>query len=138
MLAQLSITAPGFEALVVCVSIMVTLVYGHTGLIPPLLFAVSWCFKLLLESLCRHATEACCLSVQPHGVSRVQLSKAIYNFTDTQDVRLLLGYRANIDHQGNVVGVSVHSMIVTIVITEHLMCSNSCIELVHRIGAYLS
>jgi hypothetical protein len=41
---------------------------------------------------------------QPHGVSRVQLSKAVYNFTDTQDVRLLLGYRAHIDHQGNVVG----------------------------------
>eukprot|EP00891_Asterochloris_glomerata_P006911 jgi/Astpho2/6911/Aster-01778 len=38
------------------------------------------------------------------GVSRIQLSKSIFNFTDTQDVRILGGYRATVDRNGDWTG----------------------------------
>lgn len=34
-----------------------------------------------------------------------RLSKAIYNFTDTQDLRLAVGYKAKVDDKGAVRGV---------------------------------
>ena len=40
------------------------------------------------------------------GIGRVQLTKAIYNFTDTQDIRFRLGYETFIDQKGTVTGVS--------------------------------
>lgn len=39
------------------------------------------------------------------GVSRVQLSRTLYNFTDTQDVRVLVGYRTHVDAAGRSHGV---------------------------------
>ncbi|DBA68630.1 TPA: hypothetical protein ACH3X2_013568 [Trebouxia sp. C0005] len=40
---------------------------------------------------------------KPSGVGTAQLSKSIFNFTDTQDVRLLVGCNAVINHKGDVV-----------------------------------
>ena len=45
------------------------------------------------------------LGVQVDGVGRVQLARAVYNFTDTQDVRVVLGYRMHVDKAGRAVGV---------------------------------
>jgi len=42
---------------------------------------------------------------QVDGVSRVQLSRTLYNFTDTQDVRVLVGYRTHVDAAGRSHGV---------------------------------
>ncbi|KAK9840735.1 hypothetical protein WJX81_001122 [Elliptochloris bilobata] len=38
------------------------------------------------------------------GVGRVQLARTIYNFTDTQDVRAVIGYRVHVDKNGRTVG----------------------------------
>ncbi|KAK9830477.1 hypothetical protein WJX72_011951 [[Myrmecia] bisecta] len=38
------------------------------------------------------------------GLGRAQFSKAIYNFTDTQDLRLRLGYKAHVTQEGVVTG----------------------------------
>lgn len=35
----------------------------------------------------------------------MRLSKAVYNFTDTQDLRLAVGYKAKVDEKGAVRGV---------------------------------
>ena len=43
--------------------------------------------------------------VQVSGLGRLQLTKAIYNFTDTQDIRLRIGYEAFVDQKGYVIGV---------------------------------
>lgn len=40
---------------------------------------------------------------KPSGVSTAQVSRSIFNFTDTQDVRLLVGCNAFINHRGDVV-----------------------------------
>lgn len=45
------------------------------------------------------------LTSQVTGLGKLQLTKAIYNFTDTQDVRLRVGYEAFVDQKGNVTGV---------------------------------
>lgn len=47
-------------------------------------------------------TSAC---EQVDGVGRVQLARTVYNFTDTQDVRVVLGYRMHVDKAGRAVGV---------------------------------
>ena len=44
--------------------------------------------------------------MQVTGIGCLQLTKAIYNFTDTQDIRLRVGYEAFVDAKGNVSGVS--------------------------------
>ena len=46
------------------------------------------------------------LYLQPSGVSTAQLSKSIFNFTDTQDVRVLVGCNAYINHRGDIIKVS--------------------------------
>jgi len=46
-----------------------------------------------------------CVCLQPSGVGTAQLSKSIFNFTDTQDVRVLVGCNAVINHKGDVVKV---------------------------------
>jgi len=38
------------------------------------------------------------------GTGHVRLSKSIYNFTERQDVRMSVGYRCNMDEQGNFKG----------------------------------
>ena len=43
---------------------------------------------------------------QKEGNAHFRLSKAIYNFTDTQDLRLAVGYRATVDEKGVISGVS--------------------------------
>ena len=43
--------------------------------------------------------------LQVEGTGRVQLSRTVYNFTDAQDVRVLVGYRAHVSDTGRVVGV---------------------------------
>jgi hypothetical protein len=43
------------------------------------------------------------------GTGRVQLSRTVYNFTDAQDVRVLVGYRAHVSDTGRVVGVRARS-----------------------------
>ncbi len=43
--------------------------------------------------------------MQVEGTGRVQLSRTVYNFTDAQDVRVLVGYRAHVSDTGRVVGV---------------------------------
>ena len=40
----------------------------------------------------------------------MQLSKSIFNFTDTQDVRILGGYRATVDRNGDWTGVRVSAL----------------------------
>ena len=45
------------------------------------------------------------LRLQPSGVSTAQLSKSIFNFTDTQDVRVLVGCNAVINHRGDIIKV---------------------------------
>ena len=47
----------------------------------------------------------CCVCAQKEGNAHLRLSKAIYNFTDTQDLRLAVGYRATVDEKGAVSGV---------------------------------
>ena len=42
---------------------------------------------------------------QVDGVGRVQLARTVYNFTDMQDVRVVLGYRMHVDKAGRAVGV---------------------------------
>ena len=42
---------------------------------------------------------------QVDGVGRVQLARTVYNFTDTQDVRVVLGYRMHVDNNGRAIGV---------------------------------
>ena len=46
-----------------------------------------------------------CVCLQPLGVGTAQLSKSIFNFTDTQDVRVLVGCNAVINHRGDIVKV---------------------------------
>ncbi len=46
-----------------------------------------------------------CVCLQPAGVGTAQLSKSIFNFTDTQDVRVLVGCNAVINHKGDIVKV---------------------------------
>ena len=46
-----------------------------------------------------------CACAQKEGNAHLRLSKAIYNFTDTQDLRLAVGYRATVDEKGVVSGV---------------------------------
>ena len=46
-----------------------------------------------------------CVREQKEGNAHLRLSKAIYNFTDTQDLRLAVGYRATVDEKGVVTGV---------------------------------
>ncbi len=46
-----------------------------------------------------------CVCAQKEGNAHLRLSKAIYNFTDTQDLRLAVGYRATVDEKGAVTGV---------------------------------
>lgn len=45
------------------------------------------------------------MCAQVDGIGRVQLSKTIYNFTDMQDVRLVLGCKAHVDQKGTVTPV---------------------------------
>lgn len=45
------------------------------------------------------------LFLQLAGLGCVQLTKSIYNFTDTQDIRMRIGYEAFVDQRGNVTGV---------------------------------
>ena len=40
--------------------------------------------------------------LQMDGVSRIQLSKSWYNFTDTQDIRAVVGCKAHVNHKGQV------------------------------------
>lgn len=40
-------------------------------------------------------------------MSTAQLSKSIFNFTDTQDVRVLVGCNAFINHRGDIIKVMV-------------------------------
>ena len=42
---------------------------------------------------------------QKEGNVHLRLSKAIYNFTDTQDLRLAVGYKAKVDEKGALLGV---------------------------------
>ncbi len=49
--------------------------------------------------------DGLCLSAQVDGVGRVQLSKTVYNFTDMQDLRLVLGCKAHIDQKGKITPV---------------------------------
>ena len=42
---------------------------------------------------------------QVDGVGRVQLARTVYSFTDTQDVRVVLGYRMHVDNNGRAIGV---------------------------------
>ncbi len=44
--------------------------------------------------------------VQVEGLGRAQLSKSIFNFTDTQDVRLLVGVDATVQQDGTITHVS--------------------------------
>ncbi|KAK9902789.1 hypothetical protein WJX75_006026 [Coccomyxa subellipsoidea] len=39
---------------------------------------------------------------QVDGVGRVQISKTVYNFTDMQDMRLVLGCKAHVDQKGKI------------------------------------
>ena len=48
--------------------------------------------------------------LQPSGVGTVQLSKSIFNFTDTQDVRVSVGCNAVINHRGDIVQVTSNSL----------------------------
>jgi hypothetical protein len=43
--------------------------------------------------------------LQVDGIGRVQISKTIYNFTDMQDVRLVLGCKAHVDQKGKITPV---------------------------------
>ena len=45
------------------------------------------------------------LPLQKEGSLHLRVSKAIYNFTDTQDLRLAVGYKAKVDEKGAVRGV---------------------------------
>lgn len=45
------------------------------------------------------------LCEQVDGVGRVQLARTVFNFTDTQDVRVVLGYRMHVDKAGRAVRV---------------------------------
>lgn len=47
--------------------------------------------------------------MQKEGKVHVRLSKAIYNFTDTQDLRLAVGYKAKLDEKMAIRGVSAPS-----------------------------
>lgn len=49
------------------------------------------------------------LACQVDGIGRAQISKTIYNFTDMQDVRLVLGCKAHVDQKGKVTPVSLSS-----------------------------
>lgn len=40
--------------------------------------------------------------MQMDGVGRIQLSKTWYNFTDTQDIRAVMGCKAHVNHKGQV------------------------------------
>ena len=40
--------------------------------------------------------------LQMDGVGRIQLSKSWYNFTDTQDVRAVVGCKAHVNPKGQV------------------------------------
>lgn len=44
--------------------------------------------------------------MQVDGVGRIQVSKTVYNFTDMQDMRLVLGCKAHVDQKGNITPVS--------------------------------
>ena len=59
----------------------------------------------------------------------MQLSRSFFNFTDTQDVRLAVGYNAHIDHRGRIAKVgasaaSVSAMLAPAVnaLAMHLSC----------------
>lgn len=61
----------------------------------------------------------------------MQLSKIVFNFTDTQDVRVLAGYRANVNHRGEWTGVRLpwqHAAHHTSFATAHavLCCWDGC------------
>lgn len=50
-------------------------------------------------------------AAQVDGIGRAQLSKTIYNFTDMQDLRLVLGCKAHIDQKGKVTPVRVPALL---------------------------
>ena len=43
--------------------------------------------------------------LQADGVARAQLSKVFYNWTDMQDLRVVLGAKAHVDQKGTVTPV---------------------------------
>lgn len=45
-------------------------------------------------------------AAQVDGVGRVQVRKTLYNFTDMQDLRMVVGCKAHIDQKGHVTPVS--------------------------------
>ena len=51
------------------------------------------------------SSDCLCVCLQPSGVGTAQLSKSIFNFTDTQDVRVLVGCNAVINHRGDIIKV---------------------------------
>ena len=58
---------------------------------------------LLSHFLAFHLTICMCL--QRSGIGTAQLSKSFFNFTDTQDVRVAVGYNAFINHRGDIIKV---------------------------------
>ena len=63
---------------------------------------------LLQWALCAAITQGLSVAAagsQKEGNAHLRLSKAIYNFTDTQDLRLAVGYRATVDEKGVLTGV---------------------------------
>ena len=60
--------------------------------------------------------------LQKEGSLHLRLSKAIYNFTDTQDVRLAVGYKAKVDEKGVIRGV-------------RCLCRQLCYTNFHGVGS---
>jgi hypothetical protein len=67
--------------------------------------------------------------LQAFAVGRAQLSKAVYNFTSEQDVKLTVGYKARVNDKGDVDGVSVKPLWLASCDLHHAICitpSTSC------------
>ena len=89
-------------------SLALTLFHTHEQPKPQTLNIVQTQFCTLKPLSSTHCSSAYCLDMclQPSGVGTVQLSKSIFNFTDTQDVRVLVGCNAVINHRGHIAQAS--------------------------------
>ena len=65
--------------------------------------------------------------MQMDGVGRIQLSKTWYNFTDTQDIRAVMGCKAHVNHKGQVKPVCFQMPECEYKqIGRHSLCYNGC------------
>ncbi len=65
-----------------------------------------------------------------HG--RAQVTKVLYNFTSEQDLKLTVGYKADVNDRGDINGVRVLCYVVVLVVRCVVVCKEAQVYCIHH------